>query len=281
MRIGSELGFFQPQQRLDMLGNNAANVGTVGFKAQIDEAAQAFEPLETEANAAKYAQGPGANQGVGGQGVAGAALYFGKRSDFGQGPIVDTGNPWDLAITGEGFFQVKGDNGEVLYTRAGNFHLDASGRLTDAAGRFLQLTDAQGQVLNPPPAIPADATAVTVKEDGTVTAKSQGQEFVVGRIPLAMFANPNGLLQREGSLYQATTESGAAIRGLAGTGIGNENQNWNAGFGTIRSGALEQSNVDLAGTMLSLIQAQRAYQLEARMVKQNDDMWGQANAIRR
>ncbi len=268
MRIGSELGFFQPQQRLDMLGNNAANVGTVGFKAQIDEAAQAFEPLEMNANVAQYG---------GGQGAIGGASYFGPRSDFKQGPIADTGNPWDLALTGAGFFQVTGDNGDVLYTRAGNFHLDGAGRITDAGGRLLRLTDAQGQVLNPPPVLPSDATNIAVQADGTVTTVSQGNKLTLGRISLALFSNPNGLLQREGTLYQATRESGAAIQGVAG----NPSGNGNVAFGAIRSGALEQSNVDLAGTMLSLIQAQRAYQLEARMVKQNDEMWGQANAIRR
>ncbi len=277
MRITSELGFYQPQRRLDMLANNAANVETVGFKAQIEEATQAFEPLETEANAAQYSQGPGANPTAGGQGALGSALYFGKRSDFSQGPIVDTGNLWDLAIAGEGFFQVVDGDGKMLYTRSGSFRLDREGRLTDAAGRFLQLTDAQGQVQNPPPVFPSDATYIAVQENGTVTVVSQGQEWVMGRIPLAMFPNPNGLLQREGSLYQVTPESGAAVQGVAGTDAGNGN----GSLGAIRSGALEQSNVNLAGTMLSLIQAQRAYQLEARMVKQNDEMWGQANAIRR
>lgn len=277
MRIGSELGFFQPQQRLDMLGNNAANVGTVGFKAQIDEAAQAFEPMELNANSAEYSPGTGANPGQRGQGAIGGASYFGLRSDFKQGPIADTGNPWDLALTGPGFFQVTGGNGDVLYTRAGNFHVDGAGRLTDASGRLLRLTDLQGQVLNPPPVLPGDATNMAVQADGTVTAVSQGNKLTLGRISLAQFSNPNGLLQREGSLYQATPESGAAIQGVAGNPSGNRNVD----FGAIRSGALEQSNVDLAVTMTSLIQAQRAYQFEARVVKQDDDMWSLANAIRR
>ncbi|MFZ3130500.1 MAG: flagellar hook basal-body protein [Desulfosporosinus sp.] len=257
MHLTSELQLRTQQERIDILANNIANINTAGFKASIVNLAEAFDAQEKSANLSLYGGVPsGAELGVGT-----GTLYHGKRLDMSQGIVTSSGNAWDMAIDGQGFFQVKVPNGDITYTRAGMFQLDKDGLLVNR----------QGYALQPPVTIPPDAGEVQVKPNGDIVNTVDGQQNVLGQIELVKFSNTDGLQQISNSLYLATPESGPAQTGVPGTGD----------LGEIKSGAIEQSNVDLTTAMTNLIQAQRAYQMDARLLQQGDEMAAQANALRR
>lgn len=257
MRLTSELQLRTQQERIDILANNIANINTAGFKASIVNLAEAFDAQEKSANLSLYGGVPnGAALGVGT-----GAQYHGKRLDMSQGVVTSSGNSWDMAIDGQGFFQVKVPNGDITFTRAGMFQFDKDGLLVNQLGYPLQ----------PPVTIPPDSGDVQVKPNGDIVNTVDGKQNVLGQIELVNFSNTDGLLQISNSLYLATPESGPAQTGVPGTGD----------LGEIMSGAIEQSNVDLVTAMTNLIQAQRAYQMDARLLQQGDEMAAQANALRR
>lgn len=257
MRLTSELQLRTQQQRIDILANNIANINTAGFKANMVNLAEAFDDQEKSANLSLYGGVPnGAALGVGT-----GALYHGKRLDMSQGIVTSSGNSWDMAIEGQGFFQVKAPNGDITYTRAGMFQLDKDGLLVNQ----------QGYPLQPPVTIPSDSGDVQVKPNGDIVNTVNGKQNVLGQIELVNFSNTDGLQQISNGFYLATPESGPAQTGVPGTGD----------LGEIKSGVIEQSNVDLATAMTNLIQAQRAYQMDARLLQQGDEMAAQANALRR
>ena len=257
MRLTSEFQLRTQQERVDILAHNIANIGTAGFKASVVNLAEAFDAQEKSANLSLYGGIPdGAALGVGT-----GALYHGKRIDMSQGIVTSSNNPWDLAIDGQGFFQVKPPNGDIAYTRAGMFQLDKDGLLVNQ----------QGYALQPEVIIPPDSGEVQVKLNGDILAMVNGKQEVIGQIILANFENTDGLQQISNSLFLETPESGAALTGTPGMND----------FGEVKSGAIEQSNVDLATAMTNLIQAQRAYQMDARMLQQQDEMSAKANALRR
>ena len=257
MRLTSEMQLRSQQQRIDILANNIANINTAGFKDNMVNLAEAFDDQEKAANVSLYGGVPnGAALGVGT-----GTLYHGKRLDMSQGIVTSSGNPWDMAIDGQGFFQVKAPNGDLTYTRAGMFQTDKDGLLVNQ----------QGYPLQPPVTIPLDAGDVQIKPNGDIVNTVNGKLNVIGQIELVNFSNPDGLQQISNSLYLATPESGQAQKGVPGTGD----------YGEIKSGAIEQSNVDLVTAMTNLIQAQRAYQLDAKLLQQGDEMAAQANALRR
>ncbi|MHB8126800.1 MAG: flagellar hook-basal body protein [Desulfitobacteriaceae bacterium] len=257
MRLTAELQLRTQQERIDILANNIANLNTTGFKASVVNLAEAFDAQEKTANLSLYGGIPnGAALGVGT-----GALYHGKRLDMSQGIVTSSDNPWDLAIEGQGFFQVMAPNGDIAYTRAGMFQLDKNGLLVNQKGDPLQ----------PVVTIPLDTSEVRIKPNGDIVNMVKGEQVVLGQIKLVNFTNTDGLQQISNSLYLATTESGPPLIGVPGTGD----------LGEIKSGAIEQSNVDLLTAMTNLIQAQRAYQMDARQLQQGDEMWAQANALRR
>jgi flagellar basal-body rod protein FlgG len=179
-----------------------------------------------------------------------------------QGDFSTTGNPLDLAISGNGFFQILLPNGQTGYTRAGSFHPDAQGNVVTADGNPLQ----------PAVTIPPDATNVTVGADGTVsvTEPGQTQSSQVGAIQMALFVNPGGLNSVGNNTYLATTASGDPIIGTPG---GAE------GLGTIQQGSLEQSNVSVVDEFVQMIVAQRSYESNSRVVKAADEMLQQLNQL--
>lgn len=257
MRLTSEFQLRTQQNRVDILANNIANISTSGFKASVVNLAEAFDDQEKSANLSLYGGIPnGAALGVGT-----GALYHGKRIDMSQGVITTTDNTWDLAIDGGGFFQVKPPNGDKAYTRAGNFQLDKDGTLVTQ----------QGYAIQPEIKIPPDSVDVQVKPNGDILRTVDGKQEVIGQIQLANFTNIDGLQQISDNLFLGTPESG-----LPQTGVPGSND-----FGEVKSGAIEQSNVDLATAMTNLVQAQRAYQMDAKLLQQEDDMAAQANALRR
>jgi len=257
MRLTSEFQLRTQQERVDILANNIANISTAGFKASVVNLAEAFDAQEKSANLSLYGGVPdGAALGVGT-----GALYHGKRIDMSQGIVTSSNNPWDLAIDGQGFFQVKASNGDIAYTRAGMFQLDKDGLLVNQ----------QGYALQPEVIIPPDSGEVQIKPNGDILTMVDGNQEVIGQITLANFTNTDGLQQISNNLFLETLESGVAETGAPGLN----------GLGEVQSGAIEQSNVDLATAMTSLIQAQRAYQMDARLLQQGDEMSAKANALRR
>jgi flagellar basal-body rod protein FlgG len=169
----------------------------------------------------------------------------------------------DVAVSGEGFFQVELPDGSVGYTRDGNFSMDSTGMLVNNSGLPLA-----SQI-----EIPTDAVAIEIAQDGTVTAMMAGDNTQVelGQIELAKFANPGGLDAMGDNLFAETEASGLPFFGNPG----------DEGFGVVRQGYLEQSNVDIVTEMVRLIEAQRAYETNSKMVQTAEDMMSVTNSIKR
>ncbi|MDR3541357.1 MAG: flagellar hook-basal body complex protein [Desulfosporosinus sp.] len=254
----SASGIRAQQDALDILGNNMANLNTPGFKATQMDFAEALSTVESAGNAASGGTGGTLSVGTG-------VLYNATGTDFQQGILTPTNRPLDLGIDGTGFFQVKLPDGTTGYTRAGALQVDGVG----------QLTDLHGNIVQPSISISSGTTNLAVAANGEITGTVNGATKNIGQISLVGFANPEGLLNQGNNLFISSVSSGTPQVGLPGTTIGNQV------LGTIHSQALEQSNVNLAASMVDLIQVQRAYQLNANMVSDGDQMWGIANSIRR
>lgn len=254
-------GLRAQQLAIDTIGNNLANAGTPGFKANKMVFAEA---LATEVRSGRInAEDPNT---VGTLDVGAGVLYSGIETNLQQGVLEQTERPLDLGIDGAGFFQVQTPDGEISYTRAGAFQIDESEQLTDMQGNIVQTNGL----------IPYGASEVAVAANGDITGLIDGESRVFGQIVLAGFQNPEGLQRSENNLFVPTLNSGEAQVGQPG-GI----TAGNLVLGTLRSKSLEQSNVDMAVSMTDLIQVQRAYQMSARLVQDGDKMWGIANALRR
>ena len=171
----------------------------------------------------------------------------------------NTGRKTDMAIMGDGFFEVMLPSGDSRYTRDGAFFKNANGELVTAAGYAIQ----------PAITIPQDAESFGVGPDGTVTALVNGTQSNLGQIQLVKFPNAEGLSAEGGNLYSETESSGAALIGTAG-----EN-----GYGTIQGGMLEKSNVQMVSELVNLITAQRAYEINSRAIKTGDGMLQTANQL--
>ncbi|MBV8808763.1 MAG: flagellar basal-body rod protein FlgG, partial [Acidobacteriaceae bacterium] len=210
---------------------------------------------------------PGASSGQQTTIPAGLQLGLGTRAAsneiiFAEGALTQTSNPLDLAIQGQGFFQIRQPSGDLAYTRAGSFQLDRNGNVVDSSGNPLQ----------PQITIPNNAQNVTIAQDGTVSFSTPGQTATqkAGQIQLANFQNPAGLNSIGNNLYTATDASGDPQ--VANPG-GPE------GLGTLLQGYTEQSNVDVVSEFVNLIQSQRAYEANSRVVKAADEMYQQINQI--
>lgn len=255
------LGMSAQQRSVDNVANNLANVGTTGFK----RSTIAFQDLFYE-NIASSTRGGAVNSTNG----SGPSLQIGHGSravatirNFMQGAVAETGNSLDVAVSGSGFFQVEMPDGTVGYTRDGNFSMDSTGMLVNNSGLPLA-----SQI-----EIPSDAVAIEVAQNGTVTALMAGDNAQVelGQIELAKFANPGGLDAMGDNLFAETEASGLPFFGNPG----------DEGFGVVRQGYLEQSNVDIVTEMVRLIEAQRAYETNSKMVQTAEDMMSVTNSIKR
>jgi flagellar basal-body rod protein FlgG len=249
-------GMHAQQTNLDVIANNLANVNTAGYKKNKIN----FEDLMYRTlSVTNGIHGPvGNNEYMG----AGSAIASTEKI-FTQGDIKNTQNQLDLAIQGTGFFEVELPDGNFAYTRNGSFKLDNEGYLVNSSGHRLS---AKIQ-------LPADSASLTIQKDGIVlaTLNSEVTPAEVGKIELAYFVNPSSLTPMGDNLYQANRETGPAQYGEPGTN----------GTGTLAQGFQEGSNVDLISEMLNLILAQRAYEINSRIVQASDEMLGLANNIRR
>lgn len=252
-------GMQAQQINIDTISNNIANVNTTGFKQGRAEFQDLlYQNIRTAGTASSAATTypVGLQLGLGTRPVATARIYS-------QGDFQQTGNPLDLTIQGQGFFQVHLPTGETAYTRDGTFHLNAQGSLVTA----------DGNPLEPQITIPPAAQNVVIGSDGTVSVTLAGQAAAqqVGTLQLATFQNAGGLNPVGGNLFMATTASGQAITATPG-------QN---GLGTINQGFLEQSNVDIVKEMVNMIVAQRAYEVNSKAIRVADDMLSQINNLSR
>ena len=253
----SALGMLTNERKQDVIANNLANVNTPGFKkSRADFMDLMYQTLYQ----------PGSTTNEGGQIPTGIQIGMGTmpasiHKEFSQGDFQHTENELDLAIEGRGFFKVL-SNGEELYTRAGNFKLDSEGNIVTSRGDKLQ----------PEITIPPDTVSIHIDKNGVVTAFGpDGGGTNLGVIELYTFPNPAGLLGLGHNLYRPTEASGEPISGTPGTN----------GIGTIAQGYLEMSNVNVVEELVSMIMAQRAYELNSKAIKVADEMMQMANNIKR
>ena len=241
-------GMIAQQLNIDTISNNLANVNTIGFKKSRAE----FEDLiyQNHKIAGSITQGDvrvptGIQVGMG---VRPTTVH----KFFSQGDYQNTSNPLDMAIEGEGVFQVQvGD--EVAYTRAGAFKLNQDGTVVSA----------NGYVLQPEFTVPAETKHISITEGGTITAlDANGEELATADIPLYTFINPAGLEARGKNLYTPTEASGEAVEGEPGVD----------NTGTIAQGFLEMSNVEVVEEMVGMIVGQRAYEVNSKAIQTSDQM---------
>ncbi len=244
-------GMNAQQTNLEVIANNIANINTTGFKrarAEFSDLLYQVDRLQGVPNRANANVVP---EGVSiGLGVKTAAV----RNLHIQGSLVSTGNRYDLAIIGNGWYQIEGADGETLYTRAGAFNTNATG----------QLVTLDGFAVQPAITVPADAVEVVVNKSGQVLARLDGQAELqeLGQLTLATFANESGLAALGDNLFRETPASGTANVGVPG----------DPGFGTIQQGYLEASNVDPVKEITELISAQRAYEMNSKVIQAADEM---------
>jgi flagellar basal-body rod protein FlgG len=245
----AKTGLDAQQTRMNVIANNLANVNTSGFKR--DRAI--FEDLLYQ-----NVRQPGGQTGTNTQSPTGLMLGTGVRvvateKLHGQGNMVNTQNPLDMAIAGDGFFQITQADGTIAYTRDGNFKLSSTGQLVTSSGALLQ----------PAITIPNTASSVTIGRDGTVSIElSAGGSQVVGQMQLARFVNPSGLESKGQNWMKDTPASGAPQ--VLQPGVN--------GAGSLMQGTLEASNVNVVEEMVSMIETQRAYEINSKAISAVDGM---------
>ncbi|MDO9164536.1 MAG: flagellar basal-body rod protein FlgG [Rhodoferax sp.] len=246
----SKTGMEAQQTQLDVISNNLANVSTNGFK----RANAVFEDLmyqnlrQTGSSSSEQSQLPtGLQLGLGVRTVA-------TSRSFSQGALQQSGNKLDVAVQGNGFFQVTMPDGTTNYTRDGSFQVDSQGRLVTSTG----LPIANGVT------VPANATSIAIGGDGTVTAQVPGSTTpqAIGTIALASFINPAGLDPKGQNLYAESPASGQPNSGTPGSN----------GLGALMQGYVETSNVNVVQELVTMIQTQRAYEMNSKAIQTSDQM---------
>lgn len=250
-------GMAAQQMTIDVIANNLANVNTTGFKKSRTD----FQDLMYQTISQAGSLTADGTQIPAGIQIGMGTMPVGVQKMFMQGDFKETKNELDIAIEGRGFFKVV-SNEEELYTRAGNFKLDADGNVVTPNGDKLQ----------PEMTVPASTTSIKIGGDGTVSAfDPTGTATTIGTLELYAFPNPTGLFSVGHNLYRATDASGEAVAGAPGV----------EGMGTIVQGYIEVSNVDVVEEMVAMIMAQRAYEINSKAIKTADDMMSMVNNIKR
>lgn len=256
----SASGMYAQQLNVDVISNNMANVNTAGFrKSKADFQDLLYQTMKT----------PGTSTSSGTISPAGIQVGLGSAvvattKLFTQGNFQETGNPLDIAIEGDGFFQVEQANGEIAYTRAGSFKMDNEGMIVTP----------EGMRMSPNITIPSTTIEISVGADGTVSVLN-GETNVVEALgtgmQIARFSNPAGLKNLGHNLFIPTISSGDATEATPGT----------SGTGTLVQGYIELSNVSIVEEMVNLIAGQRAYEICSRGIQASDEMLQTANSLKR
>lgn len=252
-------GMLAQELNVEVISNNIANVNTTGFKRQRAEFEDLLYQQQRAVGATSNQNGAVVAAGVQvGTGVRAAAVY--RITE--QGSLQTTGNPLDIAIEGKGFFQIEMPDGSTSYTRAGSFQLNPQG----------QIVTADGFVLKPGITIPTDASSISVNQSGQVVIQLPGQTQTqtLGQIELANFPNEVGLQALGSNLLAETPASGNAVTGTPTS----------TGFGKINQGYVESSNVNVVSEITNLIQAQRAYEMNSKVIQIADQMSNALNQYR-
>jgi flagellar basal-body rod protein FlgG len=248
-------GMSAQQANLDTVANNLANSATSGFRRRrLQFEDMIYQNMITPGSpASQQTTAAGLQIGLGTRSVATEMIMT-------QGDFTKTDNPYDLAIQGQGFFQVSRPDGTLAYTRSGDFHLSNQG----------QIVTADGDTLLPSISVPSNATNVTISQYGVVSATLPGQNTPqqLGTIQLATFTNPAGLSSMGGNLFSQTQASGNVITDTPGG---------TTGVGTLQQSYLENSNVDVVSEFVQMILAQRAYESNSKVIRVADDMYSQIN----
>lgn len=246
----SKTGLEAQQTNLDVIANNLANVATNGFK----RSRAVFEDLLYQTLRSPGAQSSQNTQLPSGLQVGTGVRPVATARIFTQGNLQATGNAFDVAINGQGFFQIQLPDGATAYTRDGSFQLDSQG----------QIVTASGFVLMPGITVPANTLSVTIAQDGVVSATVAGSPTPVqiGQIQLASFLNPAGLAPLGQNLFVETAASGAPATGSPGT----------SGLGLLNQGFVETSNVNVVEELVNMIQAQRAFEINSRAIQVSDQI---------
>ncbi|MGI2000273.1 flagellar basal-body rod protein FlgG [Shewanella frigidimarina] len=246
----SKTGLAAQDTKMTTIANNLANVNTTGFKRD----RVAFNDLFYQVQRQPGGQVDELNQLPSGLQLGTGTRVVGTQKVFTTGDLKTTGQQLDLAIEGNGFFQVEEPNGDLAYTRDGQFYRSSEGMMVTS----------QGLPLVPNIVIPEDSTNITIAEDGLVMAQIAGdtEPQELGQITLINFTNPAGLEARGNNLYRETAASGVAVEGVAG----------DQALGGLRQGTLEGANVNVVEEMVEMISTQRAYEMNAKVVSASDDM---------
>lgn len=252
-------GMLAQELNMDVISNNLSNVDTTGFKkSRVD-----FQDLLYHTKSLPGSvNSEGSNLPVGIQ-IGSGTRAIGTQKINTNGEYIETGNSLDIAIQGEGYFQILMPDGSISYTRNGAFKKSETG----------QIVNSSGFPLEPAIVIPQDATTISIGQDGTVTV-STGNDTVseeIGQIQLARFINPSGLMNIGSNLLKTTSVSGDAEIGVAG-----EN-----GYGALANNTLETSNVKVVEEMVRMITAQRAYEVNTKSIQTADTMLELANNLKR
>jgi flagellar basal-body rod protein FlgG len=250
-------GMEAQQLNIDTIAHNLANINTSGFKSRKAQFQDLLYQNIRQAGASNTATTEipvGLQVGLGTKPAATEIIFT-------QGDFAATNNSLDMVIQGQGFFQIRQTNGQIAYTRNGNFHLNRDGNIVTS----------EGDMLDPQITIPQDQIGITIGTDGTVSVQQSGQSQPqqVGRIELALFQNPSGLQNIGKSLFLPTQASGEAVTGTAGED----------GLGTLLAGYVEQSNVSVVEEMVNMIVSQRAYEANSKVIRTADEMFTQANNV--
>lgn len=252
-------GMQAQQTNIDLISHNLANINTTSYKKSVAHFTTLFSQV-IKAPGALLANGQTTPNGV--QVGLGVDLDATNKS-FTMGSLSNTGNPLDISIEGDGFFQVQLPNGVISYTRDGNFQID---------GQTGEIVTNNGYVLYPNVNLGGNIQSIHIADDGTVSVTRTGsfnQTDIVGNLRLVRFINPAGLIEQSDNMFMQSIASGRPIEGSP----------MDNGFGALRQGYLEGSNVKVVEEIVSMISAQRAYEASSNVIKASDEMLRQANNI--
>jgi len=260
-------GMKAQQTTIDVISNNLANVNTTSYKKETAEfKSLLYQTIQTKTTSANGERKPiDAQVGLG---VRNAAI----STSFRQGPVLTSNGTWDFAIQGDGFFQIKGEDNEIYYTRTGNFQMAiASNGMMLANADGLPVLDTNGNSIIFDSSI--DPSKISISEDGTLCypdANNNPQSLKI-RIGLVQFSNPAGLDKTGDSMYLESEASGEPVSEASGT----------VKVSKLSKGYLEASNVQVVDEMVDMIVAQRAYEMNSKAITTSDEMLGQANQLKR